>query len=181
MNENEKLNTGYTEVTNDETKETAGGEKIEFVEAEVVGVESQSAGSGYTESSPNGQASQSAQNTQNAQYTQNGREESSFKEKVSYAASEATRVVAGASEATVSLVLGILSILCWFFRAFSPLALLFGILGLYFASKSKKCGFNGGIRTAGFVCSLIGLIGGALALVACIACTGTLTMLSLLS
>ncbi len=43
-------------------------------------------------------------------------------------------------------------------------------MGLIQASKAKELGYDDAIRTAGFVLSLIGLIGGALALLACAAC-----------
>ena len=53
--------------------------------------------------------------------------------------------IPGKSAATASMVLGIISIFCWFF---------------------------GGMQTAGFVLSLIGLIGGGVFLISCIACVG---------
>ena len=37
---------------------------------------------------------------------------------------------------------------------------------------AKKAGYQGGIRTAGFVCSVIGVIGSAIIFVACVACVG---------
>ena len=56
-----------------------------------------------------------------------------------------------------------------------------GVLGLVYASKSKRLGFQGGIRTAGFVLSLIGVTGGAIVFVACIACVGAIGALSAFS
>ena len=71
----------------------------------------------------------------------------------------------GKSNATASLVLGIIAVVFWFFGYSSILSVILGIVGLIQASKDLDA-----IRTAGFVLSLIGLIGGALAFVACVAC-----------
>ena len=78
----------------------------------------------------------------------------------------------GKGAATASLVLGIISVVCWFFGVGAAVGLVTGIIGLILASSSKKAGFEGGIRTAGFVLSLIGIIGSAIVFVACIACVG---------
>ena len=80
----------------------------------------------------------------------------------------------GKGAAIASLVLGIIAVVFWFFGASSIVSIICGIIGLILASNSKKQGFNGGIRTAGFVLSLIGLIGGALIFIACVACVGAL-------
>lgn len=72
----------------------------------------------------------------------------------------------GKSNATASLVLGIIAVVFWFFGYSSILSVILGIVGLIQA----KLGYLDAIRTAGFVLSLIGLIGGALAFVACVAC-----------
>lgn len=62
--------------------------------------------------------------------------------------------VPGYDNAVVSLILGICSIVLQF-----PLVNLgLAIAGLVLASKSKKAGYNGGIRTAGFITSVIGLV-----------------------
>ncbi len=82
--------------------------------------------------------------------------------------------IPGKSAATASLVLGIISVVCWFAGYSSIISVVCGIVGLILASNSKKMGFMGGVRTAGFVLSLIGLIGGALVFVACVACVGAL-------
>lgn len=82
--------------------------------------------------------------------------------------------IPGKSAATASLVLGIISVVCWFAGYSSIISVICGIVGLILASNSKKMGFVSGVRTAGFVLSLIGLIGGALVFVACIACVGAL-------
>lgn len=54
------------------------------------------------------------------------------------------------------------------------IGLITGVIGLICASNAKNAGFVGGMRTAGFVCSLIGVIGSALVFVACVACVGVL-------
>lgn len=59
-------------------------------------------------------------------------------------------------------------------------ALVLGIVGLVMASKAKKEGFSGGIQTAGFVLSILAVVFGALGLVACIACTASIGILSAL-
>ena len=76
----------------------------------------------------------------------------------------------GKNNATASLVLGIIAVIFWFFGYSSILSIILGIVGLIQASKAKELGYDDAIRTAGFVLSLIGLIGGALALLACAAC-----------
>ena len=80
--------------------------------------------------------------------------------------------IPGKGAATASLVLGIISVVLWFFGYSALVSVILGIVGLILAGNAKKAGFNGGIRTAGFVLSLIGLIGGASCFVACVACVG---------
>ena len=80
--------------------------------------------------------------------------------------------VPGKGAAVASLVLGIIAVVLWFFGYTSIVSVILGIVGLVCAGNAKKAGFMGGLRTAGFVLSLIGLIGGALAFVACVACVG---------
>ncbi len=82
--------------------------------------------------------------------------------------------IPGKGAATASLVLGIISVVLWFFGYSALVSVILGIVGLILAGNAKKAGFNGGIRTAGFVLSLIGLIGGALFFVACVACVGAI-------
>lgn len=82
--------------------------------------------------------------------------------------------VPGKGAAIGSLVCGIVSIVFWFFGVTSLLSLILGIVGLILASSSKKAGYNEGLRTAGFVVSLIGTIFGALIFVSCVACVGCL-------
>ena len=45
--------------------------------------------------------------------------------------------------------------------------IILGIIGLVFASKAKNAGYVGGLRTAGFVLSLISLVSGAAMFIAC--------------
>lgn len=80
----------------------------------------------------------------------------------------------GKGLAVASLVLGIIGVVCWFFGVSSIVSVIVGIIGLILAANSKKQGFTGGIRTAGFVLSIISLIGGAIAFVACVICVGGL-------
>ncbi|MCD8004693.1 MAG: hypothetical protein LUE91_03440 [Oscillospiraceae bacterium] len=71
---------------------------------------------------------------------------------------ESNTVVPGKGATTASLVLGILSVVF--------VSLIMGIIGLVLASNSKKAGFEGGTRTAGFVLSLIGIIFGGIVTIA---------------
>ena len=73
---------------------------------------------------------------------------------------------------TASMVLGIISIVCWFFGWSLIASVILGVVGLILSSNAKKAGFVGGMQTAGFVLSLIGLIGGGVFLISCIACVG---------
>lgn len=82
--------------------------------------------------------------------------------------------VPGKGAAIGSLVCGIVSIVFWFFGVTSLLSLILGIIGLILAGNSKKAGFENGLRTAGFVTSLIGTICGALIFISCVACAGCL-------
>ena len=82
--------------------------------------------------------------------------------------------IPGKGAATASLVLGIISVVLWFFGYSALVSVILGIVGLILAGNAKKAGFNGGNRTAGFVLSLIGLIGGAIFFVACVACVGAI-------
>ena len=82
--------------------------------------------------------------------------------------------IPGKGAATASLVLGIISVVLWFFGYSALVSVILGIVGLILAGNAKKAGFNGGIRTAGFVLSPIGLIGGAIFFVACVACVGAI-------
>lgn len=82
--------------------------------------------------------------------------------------------VPGYGAAVGSLVLSIIAVVLWFFGYSAIISVILGIIGLILAGNAKKAGFDGGIRTAGFVLSLVGLIGGAFFFIACVACVGTL-------
>lgn len=87
--------------------------------------------------------------------------------------------VPGKGAATASMVLGIISVVLWFFGYSAIVSVILGVVGLILAGNAKKVGFMGGIRTAGFVLSLIGLIGGALVFIACVAVVGAIGTLGL--
>lgn len=78
----------------------------------------------------------------------------------------------GHGQAVASLVLGIIGVVCWFFGGTAILSVILGLIGIICASSAKKAGNSSGIRTAGFVLSIISLIVGALVFVACVACVG---------
>ncbi len=78
----------------------------------------------------------------------------------------------GKGLAIASLVLGILSVVLWFFGVTSVGSLVLGIVGLILASIAKSQGNRSGMRTAGFILSLIGVIVGAIIFIACVACAG---------
>lgn len=68
----------------------------------------------------------------------------------------------GKHEATVAMVLGIVSCALLIFGYTALGSVVTGIIGLIYASRAKSLGFNGTPRTVGYVCSLIGLILGVL-------------------
>ena len=78
--------------------------------------------------------------------------------------------------ATGSMVLGIVGLVVALF-IFGPLGLILGIVGLVMVAKAKNEGFEGGMRTAGFVLSILAIVFGAISLVACVACTAGLGIL----
>ena len=80
--------------------------------------------------------------------------------------------VPGKGAAIASLVLGIVSLVFWFLSYSAFLSIVCGMAGLILASIAKKKGFTGDIRLAGFVLSLLGLVGGVLVFIACIGCAG---------
>ena len=83
----------------------------------------------------------------------------------------------GKGAAIASLVLGIISVVFWFFGAGAIVGIVTGIIGIICSANAGKAGYEGGLRTGGFVCSLIGLIGSGIVLVACVACVGGLAAL----
>lgn len=78
--------------------------------------------------------------------------------------------VPGKGKAIASLVLGIVAVVFWFTSWLAIVSVVCGIIGLVMASMAKAEGYVGGMRTAGFVLSIIGLVGGAIFFVACAAC-----------
>lgn len=76
-----------------------------------------------------------------------------------------------------SLVLGIISVvLAVLFSGFGWLAAILGLVGIILGSSARKKG-QGGVATAGFVLSIIGLILGLLMYVACAALVGGMASL----
>jgi len=65
-----------------------------------------------------------------------------------------TGPIPGKGKAVASLVLGI----CAIVLPIPFLDVILAIIGLFMAASAKKEGFSGGLQTAGFVCSLVGLI-----------------------
>lgn len=81
----------------------------------------------------------------------------------------------GKGAAIASLICGIISVVFvligLFTGAFGSLVcIIAGIVGLVSAANAKKAGFEGGLRMAGFVLSIIGLALGAIIFVSCVAC-----------
>ena len=62
--------------------------------------------------------------------------------------------VPGKGAAIASLVLGIIGLVVALF-VFGPVGAILGIVGVVMASKAKQQGFEGGMRTAGFVLSIL--------------------------
>jgi len=75
----------------------------------------------------------------------------------------------GKGSATASLVLGIICLIL----PIPIIGLILGIAGLASASSARKQGYEGGLRTAGLVCSVIGTIFAAITTLAC-TCGGCL-------
>ena len=75
----------------------------------------------------------------------------------------------GKTLAAASLVLGIISIVFWFFGVGAIVSIITGIIGIVRASKAKNEGFIGGIITGGLVTSIVGLCVGAVVLIAVLA------------
>ncbi|MEA4853113.1 MAG: hypothetical protein VB082_02420 [Christensenella sp.] len=69
--------------------------------------------------------------------------------------------------AIIALILGIVSLVCAFL--FWPVGLICGIVGLILGSKARKSA-PGGMATAGFVLSIIGLILSVVLLIVIMSC-----------
>lgn len=80
----------------------------------------------------------------------------------------------GYGQAVASMVLGIVAVALWFFRYTSIVSIALGIVGIVLASKSKSLGYEGGMRTAGFVLSIVAVAGGVVFFISCVACVGCL-------
>lgn len=81
--------------------------------------------------------------------------------------------------AVASLILGICSIVFDFFFQF--LGVLLGIVGIILGALARKQNPANGMATGGLVCSIIGVILGAITLIACVACVGGLGALGSIS
>ena len=81
----------------------------------------------------------------------------------------------GKNAALTSMVLGIVAVVLWFFSFAAVVSVVLGIIGLVYANKAKTEGFRGGFYTAGFVLSLIGLIGGAIVVIVSIIAIGLIS------
>lgn len=81
----------------------------------------------------------------------------------------------GKNAAVTSMVLGIVAVVLWFFSFAAVVSVVLGIIGLVYANKAKTEGFRGGFYTAGFVLSLIGLIGGAIVVIVSIITIGLIS------
>ncbi len=87
--------------------------------------------------------------------------------------------IPGKNKAIASLVLGIISVVCWFFGYSAILSVILGVIGVMLASKSKEEGYDDNIRMAGFILSIIGVAGGAVCFAACVSCTACAGLLSI--
>lgn len=82
----------------------------------------------------------------------------------------------GKGKAIASLVLGIIGcLMCFGFSTviLPILGMIVGIIGLALASSSKKEGFAGGIRTAGFILSILAVIFGGIMFTCVVTCVGS--------
>ncbi len=108
---------------------------------------------------------------QNMNYPANAYPQNGYNQGVTYNTSVPEP---GRGTAIASLVLGIISLVCIFFGTYAFLGSICGIVGLILSIVSKNQGFKGGIRTAGFVLNLIGVIITVLVTIACVACFAAL-------
>lgn len=76
------------------------------------------------------------------------------------------------------LVLGIVSIVFAWFGYGAIVGIAAGILGIILSKRAKDAGLSNGQLTAGMVLSVIGVIGGILIFVSCVACSGFAACLS---
>ena len=83
-------------------------------------------------------------------------------------------------KAIASLVLGIISLVCALFGFGAFLGIILAIIGVVLGSKARKINQTG-LATAGFVCSLVGLILNGVAIVCVIACAGAAGIAGIIS
>ena len=77
----------------------------------------------------------------------------------------------GKNAAVASMVCGVLAIV-WRAALSGILPVILGIIGVFLSANAKKMGYEGELRIAGFILSTIGVILGAINIVACVACAG---------
>ena len=80
--------------------------------------------------------------------------------------------IPGKNKAIASLVLGIISVVLWFFGYSSLLSIILGIVGVVLASKAKKEGNTEGMRTGGLILSIVSLVGGIIAFIVTVVVVG---------
>lgn len=68
----------------------------------------------------------------------------------------------GHGAAIGSMVCGIIGVVLCFFGYSSIISIILGIIGLVMAGNSKKAGNREGVRTAGFVLSILAIVGGSI-------------------
>lgn len=85
-------------------------------------------------------------------------------------------------KATISLVLGIVSLVIAWYRYTSILGIILAIVGILFAVEARKelPPENAGMATAGMVCSIIALVLSSFLFVACVLCIGLVGAASIL-
>ena len=85
---------------------------------------------------------------------------------------------AGHGVAVASLVLGIIGTVFCFFGVGAFISIILGIIGLVCAANAKNEGNTEGTRTAGFVLSIISLVGGAIVFLASIVLLGAIASIA---
>ena len=86
--------------------------------------------------------------------------------------------IPGKGEAVASMVLGIVGLVFTFILSgfgLGFIAVICGIIGLILSIISKNKGYEGGMRTAGFVMNIIVIVVAILVVIACAACLGSLS------
>lgn len=84
--------------------------------------------------------------------------------------------VPGKGQGIASMVLGIIGMVLLLFGVIGgAISVVLGIIGLVLAGNAKKLGYAEGMQKAGFILSLLSLIGGAIFCVLFVACFSALT------